>query len=99
MADVFEKNGIKGGFPHGHGIGLEVRDYPILVPNNGLQIKDDCIDIPSDLELETGMVINLESGVFIRGYGAYQNEQSFVLTETSPEHIAPQNREVPIVAV
>ncbi len=67
--------------------------------NNALQIKDDCIDLPSDLELETGMVINLEAGFFIRGYGAYQNEQSFVLTETGGEHIAPRNRGVPIVAV
>ena len=98
MTDVFEKNGMNGGFPHGHGIGLEVRDYPILVPNNGLRIKDDCIDIPSDLELETGMVVNFEAGFFIRGYGAYQNEQSFVLTEAGAEHISPQNRDVPIVA-
>ena len=47
------------GFPHGHGIGLEVRDYPIIVPDTGLRIEDDFVSRPADLLLEEGMVLNL----------------------------------------
>src|SRR5262249_51610780 len=48
-------HGISASFPHGHGIGLEVRDYPILVADNGLRIRDHCMDEPSDIPLESGM--------------------------------------------
>jgi len=35
--------------PYGHGLGLEIREYPILVANNGLRITDDCVDVRSEL--------------------------------------------------
>ena len=80
------------GFPHGHGIGMELRDYPILVPNNGLHIHDDCVDVPSDLPLEQDMVINLEASFFIPGVGSLNNEQSFVVTERGCRPLASQDR-------
>lgn len=63
-----------------------------------MRIKDDCIDLAGDLELEADMVINLEAGFCIRGYGFHQNEQTFLLTEAGAKHIAQQDREVPVVA-
>jgi len=60
MTDFLARHGITACFPHGHGLGLELRDYPIIVPDTGLRISDDCVDLPADLPLEPGMVINLE---------------------------------------
>ena len=56
--------GITTCFAHGHGFGLEPRDYPIIVENTGLRLHDDCIDLPADLPLEVDMVINLETPLF-----------------------------------
>ena len=97
MSGLLEGRGITGSFPHGHGIGLEVRDYPILVPDNGLRIRDDCVDEPSDLPLETGMVLSLEAGLFNPGAFSFQVECSFVVTEGGGEPLAPQDRAHPIV--
>ena len=80
MAEVFEDGGLTGEFPHGHGLGLEVRDFPILAPDHGHRICDDCIDVPADFPLETGMVLNLEAPVFGIPGKAFQLEQSFTVT-------------------
>ena len=57
MWDTLNARGITATFPHGHGMGLEVRDYPIIVADNGLRISDDCVDVASDLPFEENMVI------------------------------------------
>ena len=99
MSGLLEGRGITGSFPHGHGIGLEVRDYPILVPDNGLRIRDDCVDEPSDLPLEAGMVLSLEAGLFTPGAFSFQVECSFVVAEGGGEPLTPQDRTDPIVGV
>jgi Xaa-Pro dipeptidase len=80
MAKVFADGGLIGEFPHGHGLGLEVRDFPILVPDHEHRIRDDCIDVPADFPLETGMVLSLEAPVFRIPGKAFQLEQSFIVT-------------------
>ena len=97
MSDLLNSRGITGSFPHGHGIGLEVRDYPILVPDNGLRIQDDCVDEPSDIALETNMVISLEAGLFTPGAFSFQVECSYVVTENGGKPLTPQDRTNPIV--
>ena len=79
-------------FPHGHGVGLEIRDYPIIVPDNGLRIKDDCIDLPSDIPLEENMVVNLEVGILQSGHGSTQYEQTMLVTATGCEQLIPHDR-------
>ena len=79
-------------FPHGHGMGLEIRDYPIIVPDNGLRIKDDCIDLPSDIPLEENMVVNLEVGILQSGHGSTQYEQTILVTATGCEQLIPHDR-------
>ena len=83
-------------FPHGHGVGLEVRDYPIIVENNGLHIRDDCVDISSDLPLEKDMVINLEAGMFLPGVGSLQIEQTFIVTAAGSRPLVLQHRTQPL---
>jgi Xaa-Pro aminopeptidase len=82
-------------FPHGHGLGLEIRDYPILVPPNGLHIRDGCVDVSSDLSLEAGMVINLEASVWYPGTGSVQLEQTFEITADGSKPLARQDRSSP----
>ena len=84
-------------FPHGHGIGLELRDYPILVPDTGLSITDDCIDVPADLPLETGMVLNLEAPLFMPPEASLHVEQSFLITENDAVPLVEQDRIKPVV--
>jgi Xaa-Pro aminopeptidase len=85
------------GFPHGHGVGIEVRDYPILVPNNGLRIKDEVVDVASDLPIEEGMILNLEAGLICAGAGSFQVEQTFLIDSDGAKPIVEQDRSRPII--
>jgi Xaa-Pro aminopeptidase len=95
MALECEERNVLACFPHGHGLGLEVRDYPILVPSTGLPIRDDCLNTSSDLPLEEGMVTNLEACVFVSGVGSVHVERSFVVTATGNRPLAQQARDKP----
>jgi Xaa-Pro dipeptidase len=97
MWEALTEQGVTKSFPHGHGIGLEVRDYPIIVPDNGLRITDDCIDVASDLPFEAGMVVNLEAAVFVLGEASIHTEQSYVLTTDGVRALTAQEREHPVV--
>jgi Xaa-Pro aminopeptidase len=90
------ERGITKIFPHGHGVGLVPRDYPILVPDTGLHIQDDCIDIPSDLPLEEGMILNLETPLFMPPEASLHVEQTFLVTANGADPLIPQDRELPI---
>jgi Xaa-Pro dipeptidase len=92
MWRVLQDSGFTASFPHGHAIGLELREYPILVADNGLRIQDDCVDEPSDVPLEAGMVINLEAAMFVPGAGSVHMEKSFVVTDGGSEPLIPQDR-------
>jgi len=95
MWNEFRSHGLAAGFPHGHGLGLEPREYPILVDNNSLFIKDELINLPSDLPLEEGMVINLEAGLFVPEQGSLQFEKTFVLESGGCRPLIPQFRDEP----
>jgi Xaa-Pro aminopeptidase len=95
MRDAMHDAGITHCFPHGHGFGLEVRDYPIITPPTGLPIRDDCIEVSSDLPLEEGMVFNLEAPVFVLGRGSVHTERSFVVTADGCRALVRQDRATP----
>lgn len=97
MNQALHDRNITGSFPHGHGVGLEVRDYPILVPDNGLRIQDDCVDLPSDLVLETDMVLNLEAPLFMPGVGSLHIERSYVVTSHGSRPLIEQHRRLPVI--
>jgi Xaa-Pro dipeptidase len=80
MMDTLAEGGITGSNAHGHGIGLEVRDYPIIMPDSGLRIRDDCVDMSADVPLEEGMVVNLELPLYLFGVGSLHMEQTFLIT-------------------
>ena len=62
----------------GHGLGIEIRDYPIIVADNGQRVVDECVDEPSDIPLEEGMVLNIEISHYVATVGTVFIEQSFV---------------------
>ncbi len=97
MWEVLRERGIANASPHGHGLGLELRGYPIIVADNGRRIRDDCVDIPSDLTLEENMVVNLESPLCYPGVGSVHVEQTFLVTEGGSRLLLPQRRETPFL--
>ncbi|HIB99764.1 TPA: aminopeptidase P family protein [Candidatus Poribacteria bacterium] len=82
MAQVLDQQNVQASLPHGHGLGLKIRDYPIIVPKNDLYIRDDCVEIPSDLPLETNMVVNLEASIFRLEMGPYTLSNPFLSQQT-----------------
>jgi Xaa-Pro dipeptidase len=96
MAQTLKEHGITAANPHGHGLGLEIRDYPILVADNGLRLRDDCVDVPSDLPLEVDMVFNLEAAVFMAGVASPHIERTFVVTPDGCRPLTPQDRSGPV---
>jgi Xaa-Pro dipeptidase len=96
MIDALAEGGIHGSNAHGHGIGLEVRDYPIIMPDNGLRIRDDCVDVASDVPLEAGMVVNLELPLYLFGVGSLHMEQTFLITTDGCRRLDSSEPTVPI---
>ncbi len=96
MWKTLNAHGITASSPHGHGLGLEVRDYPIIVADNGQRIHDDCVDIPSDLPLEVNMVLNLEAMISMPGVGSLHIEKSFLVTPYGGRSLILQDRTRPV---
>jgi Xaa-Pro aminopeptidase len=92
MARHLEANGVIGCFAHGHGLGLEPRDYPILVPDTGLRIVDGAVDVPADVELEQGMVLNLEAALFTPGAASLEVEITLRVTANGARLLIDQDR-------
>jgi Xaa-Pro dipeptidase len=92
MQQTLKERGITASFPHGHGVGLEVRDYPIIVPDSGLRIHDDCVDVPADLPLEANMVVNLEAPLFMAGVGSLHIEETYLITADGYQPLVAQER-------
>ena len=98
MRELLAERGITACFPHGHGLGIEVRDYPVLVPDAGDVIRDDCVEVGADLPLEPDMVVNLEVCVLTPGARSVHCEQTFVVTGDGARPLVAQDREAPLVA-
>jgi Xaa-Pro aminopeptidase len=79
MSDAVTEFGFPTSYPHGHGLGLQLRDYPILVDDTGLVITDDFVSEPADQALSAGNVVNLEAAIFDHRWGSVQIEKSYVI--------------------
>jgi Xaa-Pro dipeptidase len=75
--------------PQGHGLGVEIREYPLLLPRTEDRLLDECIDVSADLELETGMVVNLEASLFGLGDASVHIEETYIVTKDGAEQLAP----------
>jgi Xaa-Pro aminopeptidase len=72
--DVITKEGFGNKFIHatGHGVGLEIHEEPRLSKDNNAII-------------EKGMVITVEPGIYLEGYGGIRIEDLVLVTDTSRE--------------
>ena len=84
---VEEAVGPERAFGHGlgHGIGLEVHERPQLSQRDRT-------------ELAPGMVITVEPGVYVQGWGGTRIEDMVLITESGHEVISSASREVPVGA-
>ena len=87
-----------GGLAGGHGLGLELRDLPIIAPASGRAIRDDCVEVDSDLTLEAGMVVNVEATALILGEASLGCEVSYVITEDGARPLTSQHRDGIVIA-
>lgn len=79
---VMKKAGLEEYFVHslGHGIGLEVHEYP--------RIKKDNLD--RNLLLEAGMAITIEPGLYLPGKGGVRYEDTIIITPNGYVNLYPE---------
>jgi Xaa-Pro aminopeptidase len=80
---LYEKERIPTQDYAGHGIGLEPREYPIMGLGRARPIRDGVVATTTDLPLEPGMVISLETSVYEPGEGSYEVERTFLVGRSS----------------
>ncbi len=80
MQGVVDDEGLIVDPPTGHGLGLAVRDLPVLVSYQGGAVKDDCIEVSADIPLEPNMVLNVEVSAFLPGVASVEIEKTVVVT-------------------
>lgn len=81
VRNFFEKEGFLKYFLHplGHGVGLEVHEYP--------RLKFDGDD--KDIILEENMVMTIEPGLYVLGVGGVRYEDTIIITKDGYENFYP----------
>ena len=66
------------------------------MPDKGLRIRDDCVDMSADVPLEEGMVVNLELPLFLFGVGSLHMEQTFLITSSGYRRLDSSDATSPV---
>ncbi|MFB6167036.1 MAG: M24 family metallopeptidase, partial [Candidatus Nanohaloarchaea archaeon] len=89
---VIEESGYGEDFPHstGHGVGLTVHEQPNLSPRAD---EED--------ELESGMIITVEPGIYLEGKFGVRVEDAFLVTDSGMERLTelPRDLESQVIEV
>lgn len=83
---VLRDHGLADLFIHstGHGLGLEIHEEPRIGKSNKTRLK-------------AGMVITVEPGVYMEGFGGIRIEDTVLVTETGCEVLTPVAKELLVV--
>jgi Xaa-Pro aminopeptidase len=92
---VLEKAGLGGYFTHstGHGVGLEIHEVPGLRKKSKSQETRKAMP---DL-LQPGMVITIEPGVYIPGWGGVRIEDMVLVTASGCDVLTPTAKELVVL--
>ena len=71
----------------GHGLGMDIHEWPYLVPNNMFGWDRAVVARP-------GMAFSDEPGIYIRGQFGVRLEDDLVITETGAELLTPQSASI-----
>lgn len=87
---TLEKAGLGEYFTHstGHGVGIEIHELP------GLRKAPKTATPDSRTRLEAGMVVTIEPGVYIPGYGGVRIEDMVLVTANGCEVLTPTSKEL-----
>jgi Xaa-Pro dipeptidase len=95
FASLYRKKGVPSPDHQGHGIGLEPREYPIMGQGRPVTIRDQVIKTSTEMPLEVGMVISLETSLYEFGEGSYEVERTFLVGKRSLEELTTKkDREI-----
>lgn len=84
--DVIDSSSYRGRFIHslGHGVGMEVHDHPAFSPN-------------LDFLIRQGMVVTIEPGIYIPGYGGVRLEDEVIVKADGSEWITECPKTIPSI--
>ena len=84
--EVLRQHGLAEQFSHstGHGLGLEIHEEPRIGKTGKAR-------------LEKGMVITVEPGVYIEGFGGIRIEDTVLVTEDGCEVLTPTSKELLVI--
>jgi len=90
---VLAERGLEAAFNHGtgHGLGLEVHEAPRLGPRAMAAVE------PSE-PLQPGMVITIEPGAYVPGFGGVRIEDDVLVTDDGCEILTTADRGLVVVA-
>jgi Xaa-Pro dipeptidase len=85
FGSLYEKKGVANPDHQGHGIGLEPREYPIMGQGKPVSVRDQVVKATTEIPLEVGMVISLETSLYEFGEGSFEVERTFRVGKNSLE--------------
>ncbi|MDP4181718.1 MAG: Xaa-Pro peptidase family protein [Bacillota bacterium] len=84
--NIIKENGYGPNFGHslGHGVGIEVHEEPRL-------------SISGEVLLENGMVVTVEPGIYVEGFGGVRIEDMVVINDDNPEILTSSTKDIIIL--